>query len=220
MIVNSTLYTQGINHSFPSPFHPSLLFFSLLFSFFSFPSLFFFFFFFSFVNFALATKLTLKHTYFALRHAESIPNTKRMIVSDPEHGCKEENGLSDRGVQQATQADLSVSTLFLLPPPFISFSSSSPSLLLLFLMERKLFNDETILQSEELCVLSSDFSRAMQTAKIVNARLPHPTDIKPCVVCLFLSSSPLSSSPPLFLSSPPPHVYRRNFESGSLARTI
>ena len=123
MIVNSTLYTQGINHSFPSPFQPSLLFFSLLFSFFSFPSLFFFFFFFfSFVNFALATKLTLKHTYFALRHAESIPNTKRMIVSDPEHGCKEENGLSDRGVQQATQADLSVSTLSFSPLP----SSPSP----------------------------------------------------------------------------------------------
>lgn len=54
-------------------------------------------------------KPILKHTYYALRHAESIPNTKKIIVSAPQEGCKDENGLSSRGIDQAKNVDLTVS---------------------------------------------------------------------------------------------------------------
>jgi hypothetical protein len=64
-------------------------------------------------------KPVLKHTYFALRHAESIPNTKQLIVSSPEEGCKAENGLSPKGIEQATNVDITLSFFF---PSFLSFT--------------------------------------------------------------------------------------------------
>ncbi len=50
---------------------------------------------------ALATN---EHRYYALRHGESIPNTRRLICSRPGDATRPANGLSDRGKLQAADA--------------------------------------------------------------------------------------------------------------------
>jgi len=47
---------------------------------------------------------TLKNTYFVVRHGQSIPNVKGIIVSDPSAGCNPGNGLTDLGKTQACEA--------------------------------------------------------------------------------------------------------------------
>jgi len=85
--------------------------------------------------------ITFKHTYYALRHGESIPNRKKLIVSDPSEGVKEENGLTLQGIIAAENVDLS-------------------GLL-----------GTTEGEKKKVHILASHFSRALQTAEIVKGRL-------------------------------------------------
>jgi len=85
---------------------------------------------------------TFKHTYYALRHGESIPNRKKLIVSDPQEGVKEENGLTLQGIINAENVDLS---------PLLTGGDGD--------------------QKKKVLILTSHFSRALQTAEIVKNRL-------------------------------------------------
>jgi broad specificity phosphatase PhoE len=41
---------------------------------------------------------------FVVRHGESTANASGTIVSDPQNGCKDEYGLTERGREQAREA--------------------------------------------------------------------------------------------------------------------
>jgi broad specificity phosphatase PhoE len=80
------------------------------------------------------------NAFFALRHGQSKANVKGIICSDPSIAISEEYGLSDAGRRQAQQAGRDVMTTL----------KSHP-------------------QYKGLCILSSDFSRAKETAEAVQA---------------------------------------------------
>ena len=76
--------------------------------------------------------------FFALRHGQSRANVKGIICSDPAIATTKEYGLSETGRRQALQAGKDVIDTVL--------------------------NDDSI---QGLCIVSSDFSRALETAEAV-----------------------------------------------------
>ena len=108
--------------------------------------------------------MALANRYYACRHAESTANVSGIIVSDPAHGVRQEYGLSPRGREQAIAVRLSV--WFLLPQHIINPQQASTSLL-----------DLTGASIEDIVVLSSDFSRALETASLLTE--PHDIFVEP-----------------------------------------
>jgi len=99
--------------------------------------------------------MSFHHSYWGLRHGESIPNTKKLIVSDISEGALEQNGLSPLGISQANSLDLI---------PLLDELSNS--------------NDNNSNNNKnKICIFTSDFSRAIQTAEIIQKRLQSEEEI-------------------------------------------
>ncbi|KAJ3109649.1 hypothetical protein HDU97_003125 [Phlyctochytrium planicorne] len=79
--------------------------------------------------------------FFALRHGESVPNIKGLIVSSPGIGTLPENGLTESGRHQASKAGAALADVL------ISLAANSTLPI-------------------HLSIISSDFSRALETAAI------------------------------------------------------
>jgi len=83
-----------------------------------------------------------QNSYFAVRHGQSIPNVKGIIVSDPIIGCDSSNGLTELGKSQAIDAAKT-----------------------LLAKINELNNRDNII------IISSDFSRASRTAEIIKEEI-------------------------------------------------
>jgi len=98
---------------------------------------------------ALLSIPNLRHSYYALRHGQSLANVAQIISSEPSISTVR-HGLSDLGQQQATAAGVSLAA---------SLSSSSSSSI------RSRVTTGT--QPRRAAVFSSDFCRALETAHLV-----------------------------------------------------
>lgn len=97
---------------------------------------------------ALPLPSKLRHTYIIMRHGFSIPNGEKKIVSTMENGCLPSHGLTELGRRQAREASMSLAKVL-----ESQLASSSRS------------------QAKDIVIISSPFSRALETATIVAQEL-------------------------------------------------